>query len=712
MAKGIPYIAGMGLTDCGPACLAMVLAHHGRHVPLSEVRDATGTGRDGSTAAILVNVARRYGLQARAVRADIDDLCRLPQGSILHWEFNHFVVFDRWRRGTAEIIDPRAGRTRVPAGQLHQSYTGVAITLEPTPTLSPRGRAPKGLFRYLRPLLAQSRNLRRILVTSLLLRVFSLAVPLLTATLVNRTLPDGHHHLLAVLVTAMCVLTGYHFITAFLRSRLLLQLRTDLDLQMTLGFMGHLVDLPYAFFLQRSAGDLMMRLKSNSVIRESLANGAISTLLDGGLATLYLVVLFALSPPIGALALTLGGLQAALLVAARKRNRQLMAEGLQAEARSQGYVYQLLAGIESLKAAGAERRGFDHWTNLYIAEVSTAVKRGRLSALVDSALASFRFGSPLAVLAIGGYQVLDGALSVGTMLGLVAVAAGFLEPLTALVITVLDLQRLASYFERINDVLDTPTEQASQNPRKPGHLSGRITAEAVTFRYNGFATPAVHDISLEIRPGQSVAIVGPSASGKSTLAHLLLGLYQPESGTVRYDGVDLSAMDTRSVRQQLGIVTQNAYVFGASIRDNIALADPSAPFEAVVRAAALACIDADITALPMGYETPLIDAGASLSGGQRQRIALARALVHEPSILLLDEATSALDPITERQVYDNLAQLGCTRIMIAHSLRTLAHADLIVVMNHGTIAEQGTHDDLMILEGLYHRLVSNEAGVS
>jgi len=480
---------------------------------------------------------------------------------------------------------------------------------------------------------------------------------------------------------------------------------------LTTAFVEHLVDLPYAFFLGRSAGDLMMRLQSNTVVREFLTTGTISALIDGGLASLYLVLLFMLSPPLAALVLGLSLLQVMVLVLSWRRSQHLMSESLQIEAKSQSYTFELLAGIETLKAAGAERRAADHWERLFIDQVNVALRRGRLNAWVDAVMFTLQLGSPLAILVYGGVQVLDGNLSLGTMLAAAALAAGFLEPLATLIETGLKLQLLRSYMERINDVLDAPREQEGQTVATAPRLTGRVRADGVSFAYGGpLADPVVEDVSLEVQPGQLVGIVGRSGSGKSTLAGLLLGLYPPTSGRILFDGRDLAELDLKSLRVQIGIVTQRPYLFGGTIRQNIALSNPEMPLEMVVDAAKLACIHDEIVAMPMGYETLLVDGGASLSGGQQQRIALARALAHRPTILLLDEATSDLDSVNERRAKHNISALGCTRIVIAHRLSTIVDADLILVMEDGRIVQRGSHHELMALPGAYRDQVVAQLG--
>lgn len=711
----VPHVQQLEWSDCGAASLAMVLAYHGRQVPLDEVREVTGSGRDGTDARSILRAAAWFGLRGRGLSLGVDAVAYLPPGSILHWELDHFVVFERVaRQGTrkgVDIVDPALGRRFVPMEQLGRSFTGVALVFEPTDAFQSGARAGHRALPYLKQVLGHWPLLSRIVLTSLLLRLFALSLPVLTGLIVDRVVPRNDVHLLTVVGAGLGMVVVFQFLSSLIRSHLLLQLRTNLDTRMTLGFLDHLVDLPYAFFQRRSAGDLMMRVNSNTTIRELLTTHTLSGLLDGALVLVYLIVLFAFSARMGGLVLALGLLQLVLLWAARRRYRDLMARQLEAQARSQGYLVQVMAGIETLKTTAAEQRAVERWSNLFVDELNVSLARGRLSALVDGLMATLQGGAPLLVLGYGALLVIDGGMSLGTMLALNALAMGFLLPLSSLVASGLQLQLLGSYIERIDDVLGAEPEQRREGIRPASRLRGRITVDDVSFRHGAHAPMVVRNVSLAIEPGSAVAIVGSSGSGKTTLANLLMGLYRPDEGRILYDGEDLGDLDIRSVRRQLGIVSQHPYIFGASIRENIALVDPGMSMERVIEAAQQACIHDDIMAMPMRYETLLADGGASLSGGQRQRLALARALAHRPAILLLDEATSALDTETERRVMHDLERRACTRIIIAHRLSTIARADAIVVMEEGRLVEHGTHAALLARRGVYHTLVAAQAGL-
>ena len=709
--RRVPFIPQMQWSDCGAACLAMVLGYYGRTERLEDVREVVGVGRDGADLLSILRAAEHYGLRGRGLSLEMEDLSYLSPGAILHWEFNHFLVFERKTRRGVEVVDPAAGRRTIPLEQFRKKFTGVALALVPSEEFQPGETSGGSVWRYLKRLLGQRRVLSRIVVMSLLLRIFALALPILTGLIVDRVVPRGDTHLLMVVGVGLAGMVGFLLLTELVRAHLLLQLRTNLDTRMTLGFIDHLVDLPYAFFQRRSAGDLMMRVNNNATVREILTTNTLSGLIDGAMVLIYLVLIFVVSSQMALLVLGLGVVQIAIFTTARRRYRDLMAEHLEAQAKAQNHLVQLLAGIETLKATGTEHRSVEHWSNLFVDELNVGLRRGRLSALVDSLLAALRGGSPLLVLGVGAVLVIDGQMTLGMMLALNALAIGFLDPLSMLVSSALQLQLLGGYIERIDDVLSSEPEQ-TEGARPAPRLRGHIQVQDASFRYNPHGPWVVKNVSVEIAPGANVAIVGRSGSGKSTLASLLLALYRPEEGRILYDGNDLRELDLRSVRRQVGIVPQDPYVFGSSIRANIALADPSVPLDRIIDAAKLACIHDDIREMPMGYETMLADGGASLSGGQRQRLALARALVHRPAILLLDEATSSLDAKTEEQVTRNLQSIRSTRITIAHRLSTVAKADLILVMEDGRIVAKGTHERLLVQRGAYYQLVSAQAALT
>jgi len=705
--RRVPFIAQLEAADCGAACLAMVLAYFGNAVPLERTRGIVGSTR-GTDALTLANAATQFGLRARGVKLEVGDLHHLPRATILHWGLDHFVVLERVRGKGIDILDPAHGRRFIPNDRVRRHFTGVALVFEPVETFvaTPAGRSKA--WRYLGQMFAHRAMIARVVVTSIALRVLALALPILTAMVVDRVVPRGDHQMLAVVAAGIAVVLAFQMLANLIRSHLLIELRTQLDSKMTLGFLTHLLSLPYAFFNKRPTGDLMMRVASNTQIRELLTSSLLSTLLDGALAVGYLVLLFLLSPVLAGLTAGVGLLQVLVLLFSRFRYAALAAQDLETQARAQSYLVQMLVGIETLKIAGAEDRALEQWANLYVDQLNVALSRGRLQALLDSLNSLIQAAAPLVLLGVGALLVIDHQIGLGTMLATSALATGFLTPLSSLVASMLQLQMLGSYVARIDDVLSAEPEQVSGTAVMPPKLTGAIELHRVSFRYGPSEPLVVRDVSLVVTPGQSIAIVGRSGSGKSTLAALLLGLHKPTEGRIVYDGYDLAELDHRGLRHQLGMVPQQPFIFSGSIRSNITLSDPSLPFDRVIAAARRASIHDDIRAMGMGYDTPVADGGATLSGGQRQRLALARALTRDPAVLVLDEATSSLDATTEREVNENLRTLRMTRIVIAHRLSTVINADRIIVMDEGQIREIGTHDELLAKGGAYAALVADQ----
>jgi ABC-type bacteriocin/lantibiotic exporter with double-glycine peptidase domain len=438
--RRIPFVQQLSAMECGAACLTMVLAYHGKNVPLEDVRETCSVDRDGVSALTLMNAANLYGLRGRAVKVEMHQLELLDAATILHWQFNHFVVFEKLRRDSVDIVDPAMGRRRIPLAEFSKQFTGVALMLEPGEGFEPAERSGSHLWPAVKAVLGKTNLLPRILVTSLLVQLAALAVPMLTAQLVDQVVPRSDEALLMLLVAGVVAMVVFELTSTLVRAHLLLHLRTLVDARMTLGFLDHLTNLPYSYFQLRSAGDLMMRLNSNSTVREILTSSVLSGVLDGVMVTLYLGIMLWLSPFLASVVVACGTINLLVYVFSRKKQRDLAAKSLQTEAKSQGYQVEMLTSMETLKAMGAEHRAVTHWSGLFVDVLNASLERGRLAATVESVTSALRLASPLAVLATGALLVLRGQMSLGMMLAFDALAIGFLNPLTKLVDTALQLE--------------------------------------------------------------------------------------------------------------------------------------------------------------------------------------------------------------------------------------------------------------------------------
>ncbi|MBL9019400.1 MAG: peptidase domain-containing ABC transporter [Myxococcales bacterium] len=703
--KSVPFVQQLEWTDCGAASLCMVMAFHGRDSKLAEVREAMGIGRDGVSAKAILDTAERYGLQGRGIKVSLEQLKLLRRATILHWEFNHFVVFDSVRGKLVRIVDPATGPRDLSFEEFGKAFTGVAIELTPTERFTKLKPEKGRLKRYVNELMSEKGLFQRIIIVSLVLRLVALVLPLITGMIIDKCVPRSDYHLLYVCLACIAGMVLFNLIAEIVRSYLLLHLRIALDTRMTLGFLDHMVALPFSFFQRRSTGDLMMRVDSNGTVREMVTSKSMSAIIDGVFVLLYAFIIFYVNPVLGLITIAMSAIEALIFLCARPTFQRLLAADLDKQAKAHSYMVQLLGGMETLKCAGAERLGVEKWSNLYTDELNIKLRRARASAWVDGIRGAVTALGPMLILTIGASAVMNGQMMLGTMLAMNSLATSLFGPLSALVSSALELQLVKGHMDRIDDVLQTKVEQDRDAAQQPPRLRGGVSVRNVSFKYGEQAPLVVQDVSLDIQPGTSVALVGPSGSGKSTLLNLLAGLYKPVGGEIQYDGKPLHDMDLRAIRQQIGIVPQHPFIFGGTIRENVALTAPGATLDRISSACKVSCLHDDITEMPMTYDTVVSDGGGSLSGGQRQRVAIARAVIRNPSLMLLDEATSALDNTTEKRVIENLERQRCTRITVAHRLSTVRNADLIVVMDKGRIVEQGDHATLLAKGGLYTTLV-------
>jgi ABC-type bacteriocin/lantibiotic exporter with double-glycine peptidase domain len=704
--RSVPFTQQLEWTDCGAASLCMVMAFHSREVKLAEVREIMGIGRDGVSAKSILDTAEKYGLTGRGIKVSVEQVKLLKQATILHWEFNHFVVFERVVAGGVRIVDPATGPRDVSMVEFAKQFTGVAIELVPTARFKKQKFEKGRLKRYVDELLSEKGLFTRIVVISLFLRLMALAMPLVTGMIIDKVVPRSDYNLLYVCLATIAGMTIFNIVSEVVRSFVLLHLRIALDTRMTLGFLDHMVSLPFSFFQRRSTGDLMMRVDSNGTVREIVTSKSMSAILDGLFVLLYAGVIFYVNPILGVITIVMAGVEALVFLCARPTYQRLLAADLDKQAKAHSYMVQLLGGMETLKCAGAERLGLEKWSNLYTDQVNIGMQRARVSSYVDSIRGAVASLGPMLILTIGATAVMKNQMEIGMMMAMNSLATSLFGPLSALVSSALELQLVKSHMDRIDDVLQTEVEQDRDKAMQPPRLRGSVAVKNLSFKYGEQAPLVVQNVCLDIPPGASVALVGPSGSGKSTLLNLLSGLYKPVSGDIQYDGKPLHDMDLRGVRQQIGIVPQHPFIFGGTMRENIALASPGATLDRIQHSAKVACLHDDISEMPMNYDTVVSDGGGSLSGGQRQRVAIARAVLRNPTLMLLDEATSALDNTTEKKVIAGLETLRCTRITVAHRLSTVRNCDLIIVMEKGRIVEQGNHDQLLANGGLYSQLLA------
>ena len=707
-----PTVLQMEAVECGAAALAMVLGHHGRHVPLEELRIACGVSRDGSRASSVLKAARGYGLAAKGMQMEPAALAQVQAPAVLFWEFNHFVVYDgmgrRFGRRGVHINDPGRGRRFVPPEDFDSSFTGVVLTFEPGDGFRRAGRRP-GILRALPARLrGTSGAMLAALLASFLLVVVGAVLPALSRTYIDMFLIGNQTSLLPVLfasMAAMVVLTAG--LTALQQANLLRGRMISSTLS-SARFLRHLLRLPVTFFSQRNPAELVQRLQSNDTVAETLARDLAATGVDAVVVVLYALLLWTYDPQLT----VLGVLIALLNVVALRLVVRIRGTGVQKlradSARLTNTSYSGLQLIETMKATGGENGYFRRWAGQHALTLDGQQRLGVPSAALAVVAPTLAALNSALILLIGGRRAVDGGISIGLLVAFQALVTSFTGPVTRLNGVAGRVQDFAADLARLRDVESFPVDPLYSR-REPAastrRLSGHVTLDGVTFGYSPLDKPLLTDFSLSVGPGRQVALVGGSGSGKSTVSRLISGLYEPWEGEIRIDGQRLAEIPRSALSASVSFVDQDVFLFEGTVRDNVALWDPSIPDEAVVAALRDAAVHDAVSRRPGGIHSRVEQDGRNFSGGQRQRLEIARALVRGPSVLVLDEVTSALDAETEQVIIDNVRRRGCACVVIAHRLSTVRDSDEIVVLDHGTVVERGRHEDLVAFGGRYAELV-------
>jgi NHLM bacteriocin system ABC transporter peptidase/ATP-binding protein len=710
-----PTVLQMEAVECGAAALAIVLAHYGRWVPLEELRVACGVSRDGSKASNVVKAARVYGLVARGFKKEPQALRALPLPAILHWNFNHFLVLDGFRKGRVFLNDPATGPRQVSEEELDQAFTGVVLTFEPGPELRPSGEPPR-LVPALRRRLAGSRGaLAFVLLAGLALALPSLVVPIFSKVFVDNVLLEGRRDWLSPLLYGMGFAALMMGALTWIQQVYLLRLETRLAVGSSSRFLWHVLRLPSEFFSQRFAGDISSRVAINDRVAQLLSRELATNALGAVMIGFFAFVLFRYDAVLTLVGIAVVSLNVvALRFVSRRRvdgNRRLVVD----QGKLLGTAIGGLQTIETLKATGGESALFARWAGYQAKVVNGQQDLEQFSQILDAIPPLLSAINTALILGVGGLRVINGSLSLGGLVAFQLLMASFIAPINRLVSLGGRLQTVEGDMSRLDDVLryrlDPGAAQGEAELPPAGsavRLAGTLELRDVSFGYSRLDPPLIEGFSLTLKPGSRVALVGGSGSGKSTLSRLVTGLYEPWSGEILFDGRRRSEIPAGILTSSLATVDQNVFLFEGTVRENLTLWDATLPLPEVVAAAKDACIHEDVAARSGGYDSPVDEGGANWSGGQRQRLEIARALVGRPSLLVLDEATSALDPTTESRIDESLRRRGCTCLIVAHRLSTIRDADEIIVLEKGKVAQRGTHDELKGVDGPYARLIGGE----
>ncbi|NEP72237.1 MAG: ATP-binding cassette domain-containing protein [Okeania sp. SIO2G4] len=709
ITKRYPFFAQQSGSDCGAACLVMVARYWGKNFSVNRVRDIANVDRNGASLRGLSAAAESIGYSTRPVKASLDQLAKQKLPAIAHWEGKHYVVVYEVTPKQVIIADPAIGQRHLTYPEFKACWTGYTLLLQPTALIKQLKNSTTPFWQFFELVSPHGQVLLEVFITSLLIQIFGLITPLFTQLLLDRVVVQGSTLTLTAVGLGLVIFGLFKVAMTGLRQYLLDHTANKVHLAMIVGFIRHTFRLPMSFFESRYVGDIIARVQENRKIENFLTGEALSIVLDLLTVFIYLGLMFWYSWKMALLALVIVPPFFLLALIATPFLQKISREIFAALAEESSYLIQSLTGVSTVKSLAVEQTVRWRWEEF----LNKSIRKNFSGQVISNRLQMFSLTIESLVttglLWFGAWLVIQGELTIGQLVAFNMLIGTVISPFQRLTVLWNQLQEVIIAVERINDVIDTEPEEDLQSEGRQYlvELQGNIIFDNVTFRYHPESDINVlENLSFEVKAGQTVALVGRSGSGKTTISKLVLGLYPPTDGKILIDGYDITTISLPSLRNKVGVVDQDTFLFGGTIRENLTIAHPSATLEDIVGAAKLAGADEFIQRLPMGYETQIGEGGGLLSGGQRQRLAIARALLGNPRLLVFDEATSHLDVESERIIQTNLNSIlqGRTTLIIAHRLSTVRKADVILVLDRGVLIEQGNHEELMAKRGHYYYL--------
>lgn len=704
-----PTVLQLEAVECGAASLAMVLGYYGRIVPLTTLRRECGVSRDGSKASNIVKAARRFGMKAKGFTKPIEKLREMRLPLILFWNFNHYVTLEGFKKDKVLINDPAVGHRVIEYDSFNRQFTGVVLDMEPGEDFVKEGRRPSVVAAIRKRLKGSGLAVLFCFLVGLLLVIPSLAVPAFNQIFIDRIILEAKADWLRPLILAMTIALVLQAILKFLQLRYLRRLQIKLSVMMASGYMWHLLRLPAQFYAQRFPGEVANRSHLNDKLAGVMSGQLAQTAIDLLMMVFYAALMFFYDTWLTLIGIFFAALNIFILRWASKSRVEANMRVLQEYGKAQGVAMAGVQGVETIKSAGLETGFFGQWAGYYAKGSNARQDLELKNRVLDVTPELLEQLATAAILIIGAFRVMSGDITIGMLVAFQSLMGSFLAPVSSLMALGSTFQELRGDLERVDDVLDAPVtdSNAAVVSSKEGaeRLRGDVHIDNLTFGYSPVEPALFENLEINIKAGSSVALVGGSGSGKTTIGRLITGEYQPWEGHVRFDGVPLPEIAPQVMVKTLATVDQEIALFRGSVRDNLTMWDGRIPDKALRQACEDAAILDVVMELPGGFDAEIVEGGESLSGGQRQRLEIARALIRNPSVLLFDEATSALDAETEETVMRNLKRRGCTSILVAHRLSTIRDCDEIILLQNGVIIERGTHQQLWEMDGQYRQLM-------